>query len=133
MLVNEVLFNVYPTTLQDLGTRTVTLEVNGENWFIRTPDTVTTIGGSEGGAAAPKRREKKDPTSKGSLGTPMPGSIVEVLVESGDVVKEGQTLFKLSAMKMETEIKAPMSGIVSRILVAQNDSVETDDLIAQID
>ncbi|KAL7536959.1 hypothetical protein ACHAXR_008024, partial [Thalassiosira sp. AJA248-18] len=116
---------------EDLGTRTVTLEVNGEKWFIRTPDTVTTIGTSTGGGTV-KRREKKDPTVKGSLGTPMPGQIVAVNVEFGDEVKEGQTLFKLSAMKMETEIKAPMSGTVTKVLVEQNDSVEADDLLAEI-
>lgn len=102
-------------------------------WFIRTPDTVTTLDANPGqGGAAPKRREKKDPTNKGSLGTPMPGQIVACSVEDGDEVTEGQTLFKLSAMKMETEIKAPMSGTVTRVLVAQGDSVEADDLLAEI-
>ena len=117
---------------EDLGTRTVTLAVNGENWFIRTPDTVTTLESNTGGGKSVKRREKKDPTNKGSLGTPMPGQIVAVNVEDGDEVKEGQTLFKLSAMKMETEIKAPISGTVNRLLVENGDSVEADDLLAEI-
>jgi pyruvate carboxylase len=117
---------------KDLGTRTVTLEVNGEKWFIRTPDTVTPLESESGGGATLKRREKKDPTDKGSIGTPMPGQIVAVSVKEGDEVMEGQTLFKLSAMKMETEIKAPVAGTVTRVLVAQNDRVEGDDLLAQI-
>lgn len=118
---------------KDLGTRVVTLEVNGEKWFIRTPDIVTALEStSSSGGAAPKRREKKDPTEKGSLGTPMPGVIVAVTVEEGDEVEEGQTLFKLSAMKMETEIKAPIAGKVTRVTVEQNDSVEADDLLALI-
>ena len=116
---------------KNLGTRTVTLEVNGEKWFIRTPDTVTTLETS-GGGAAPKRRAKKDPTSKGSIGTPMPGVIVAVNVEEGDEVKEGQTLFKLSAMKMETEIKATISGKVIKVTVGESDNVEGDDLLAEI-
>ena len=119
---------------EDLGTRNVTLEVNGEKWFIRTPDVVTNLNDeSSGKPSSLKRREKKDPTARGSIGTPMPGQIVSVNVKVGDIVEERQTLFKLSAMKMETEIKAPISGKVTRILVAQNDSVEADDLIAQID
>mmetsp|Transcript_8219 Transcript_8219/g.17509 ORF Transcript_8219/g.17509 Transcript_8219/m.17509 type:complete len:1267 (-) Transcript_8219:28-3828(-) len=116
---------------KDLGTRTVTLEVNGEKWFIRTPDTVTTLESTSGGAA-PKRRAKKDPTDKGSLGSPMPGVIVAVNVEEGDEVEEGQTLFKLSAMKMETELKAQVSGKVTKITVEVNDNVEGDDLLAEI-
>ena len=118
--------------LQDLGTRTVTLEVNGEKWFIRTPDIVTTENSGDGSSGPAKRREKKDPTEKGSVGTPMPGQIVAVNVEDGDEVKEGQTLFKLSAMKMETEIKAPFSGTITRLLAKQGDSVEADDLLAEI-
>lgn len=118
---------------EDLGTRTVTLEVNGEKWFIRTPDTVTTVEEAcSGGGKSVKRREKKDPTMPGHIGTPMPGQIVAVNVEDGDPVKEGQTLFKLSAMKMETEIKAPISGTVTRVLVGEKDSVEADDLLAEV-
>ena len=117
---------------KDLGTRVVTLEVNGEKWFIRTPDTVTTLQSTMAGGVAPKRREKQDPTEKGSIGTPMPGMIVAVNVEEGDEVKEGQTLFKLSAMKMETEIKAPLAGVVTRVTVSAQDEVEGDDLLALI-
>jgi pyruvate carboxylase len=119
---------------KDLGTRTVTLEVNGEKWFIRTPDIVTQLvdESSGGSGTSLKRREKKDPTAKGSIGTPMPGQIVAVNVKEGDEVEEGQTLFKLSAMKMETEIKSPIAGKITRVLVAQNDSVEGDDLLAEV-
>lgn len=117
---------------EDLGTRVVTLEVNGEKWFIRTADTVTILQTTAGGTSAPKRREKKDPTEKGSVGTPMPGVIVAVSVKEGDQVEEGQALFKLSAMKMETEIKAPIAGVVTRVTVAINESVEGDDLLALI-
>ena len=119
---------------EDLGTRTVTLQVNGEHWYIRTPDTVTTVGSTtDAGLAAPKRRAKKDLTNKGDIGTAMPGQIVDVLVEEGCEVKEGQTLFKLSAMKMETEIKAPVGGVVSKVLAQNGDSVEANDLLAVIE
>mmetsp|Transcript_17 Transcript_17/g.30 ORF Transcript_17/g.30 Transcript_17/m.30 type:complete len:1213 (+) Transcript_17:326-3964(+) len=119
---------------EQLGSRAVTLEVNGERWFIRTPDTVTTLpsaGGAEGGAV--KRREKADPTSKGSLGAAMPGVLLQSLAKEGDIVEEGQTLFTLSAMKMETEVKAPIAGTIKRILVDCGDSVEADDLMAEIE
>ena len=119
---------------EDLGTRTVALLVNGEHWYIRTTDTVTTIGSTtEGGPAAPKRRVKKDPTNKGDVGAAMPGQIVEVFVEKDCEVEEGQTLFKLSAMKMETEIKAPVGGIVSKVLVQNGETVEANDLLAVIE
>lgn len=115
------------------GTRAVTLEVNGERWFIRTPDDVTPLLNVGGGGGGKKRREKADPTEKGNLGCPMPGVIVDVYVSEGDSVEEGQTLFKLSAMKMETELKAPISGVAKRVLVEANDNTEGDDLLVVIE
>ena len=62
----------------------------------------------------------------------MPGTIVAVSVEVGDEVKEGQTLLLISAMKMETEIKAPIAGTIERMLVEKGDSAEAGDLLAVI-
>ena len=119
---------------EDLGTRNVTLEVNGEKWFIRTPDTLTPeLMAGSGGGAVKVRREKSDPTNKGSIGCPMPGVLVDSYVEVGQEVEEGQTLFKLSAMKMETEIKSTITGVVKRVLVEAGDNVEGDDLLAEIE
>ena len=62
----------------------------------------------------------------------MPGTIVAVSVEVGDEVKKGQTLLLISAMKMETEIKAPITGTIERMLVEIGDSAESGDLLAVI-
>lgn len=117
----------------NLGTRAVTLEVNGERWFIRTPDNVTPLKAAGEGGGALKRKEKVDPTSKCSIGCPMPGVILETYVKEGDEVREGQTLFKLSAMKMETEIKSPLDGTMKRVLCGAGDNVEGDDLLAELE
>ena len=63
----------------------------------------------------------------------MPGVVVGVKVEAGDTVEEGDALFVLSAMKMETTVGAPRAGTVARILVNSGDAVEGDDLLAQIE
>jgi len=47
-----------------------------------------------------------------SLTAPMPGTVVKVLVEEGQVVEEGQLLLVLEAMKMEQPISAPHAGVV---------------------
>lgn len=118
---------------EQTGTRQVIMEVNGERWFLRMPDTVTPTEAAAGaGVGKVTRREKADPTSKGSIGSPMPGVIVGVNVKEGDVVEEGQTLFKLSAMKMETEIKSPVKGEAKRVLIETGDNVEGDDLLAEV-
>ena len=78
------------------------------------------------------RREKVG-SDGGDVGAPMPGVVVGVKVEAGDTVEEGDALFVLSAMKMETTVGAPRAGTVARILVNSGDAVEGDDLLAQIE
>jgi acetyl-CoA carboxylase biotin carboxyl carrier protein len=60
---------------------------------------------------------------------PMPGKILEVLVNVGDKVNEDDELLILEAMKMENPIYAPAGGVVKEIKVKVNDSVDTDQLM----
>ena len=54
---------------------------------------------------------------------PIPGSILDVLVKVGEVVSEGQTVFKMEAMKMENDISTVGGGTISSISVAVGDAV----------
>ena len=56
---------------------------------------------------------------------PMAAAVVEVAVAAGDVVRRGQRLIILEAMKMEHELFAPADARILRVLVAAGDSVET--------
>jgi 3-methylcrotonyl-CoA carboxylase alpha subunit len=60
----------------------------------------------------------------GGLTAPMPGKVVQVLVEAGATVKAGQALIVLEAMKMEHTISAPTDGVVSEIRFAAGELVE---------
>jgi len=64
---------------------------------------------------------------------PMPGKILEVLVNVGDAVNEDDELVILEAMKMENPIYAPVGGTIKEIKVKANDSVETDQLMLIIE
>lgn len=55
---------------------------------------------------------------------PMPGLIVKVAVNEGDLVKKGQVLVILESMKMQNELKSPREGKVTRVQVKAGDSVE---------
>jgi len=57
--------------------------------------------------------------------SPMPGNILKVNVVPGQVVKEGDVLVILEAMKMENEIMAPKDGTVTQVLVEKGANVET--------
>jgi 3-methylcrotonyl-CoA carboxylase alpha subunit len=60
----------------------------------------------------------------GTLTAPMPGSVVDVLVQPGQVVERGAPLMILEAMKMEHTIFAPAPGTVAEVLFGQGDQVK---------
>lgn len=64
---------------------------------------------------------------------PMPGLIVRVEVSEGDVVKPGQGLVIVEAMKMENELKAAVAARVARVLVAAGDIVERDQVLIDLE
>jgi biotin carboxyl carrier protein len=55
--------------------------------------------------------------------SPLPGVVVDVKVAAGDVVKAGQTVAVLEAMKMENDILAECDGVVASVSVKDGDSV----------
>jgi len=65
--------------------------------------------------------------------SPMPGSIWEIKSTVGQVVKAGDVLLILEAMKMENEIVAPQDGTVSAIHVNKSDTVDTGTLLVSMD
>jgi acetyl-CoA/propionyl-CoA carboxylase biotin carboxyl carrier protein len=70
-------------------------------------------------------------TAGGSLDAPMPGTVIDVRVEPGAAVAEGDTLVILESMKMELAIQAPADGVVADVFVATGDRVaQADPLIA---
>lgn len=71
--------------------------------------------------------------SAGLLEAPMPGKILELLVGEGAEVEEGDPVVILEAMKMENELKAPASGVVTSVSVAVSDSVEKNQTILEIE
>ena len=66
------------------------------------------------------------PITNNTLKTPLPGTILRILVKPGDVVSKDQTLFILEAMKMENNITADSAGTVKSILVEAGVSVHVN-------
>jgi len=69
----------------------------------------------------------------GEVPSPMPGLIVTVPVAVGDVVTQGQTVVILESMKMQNELKSPIDGTVSEILVEAGQSVEKNAMLIVIE
>ncbi len=83
-----------------------------------------------------ERRKFLSQLTKGSkklrIDSPMPGKIVEVLVNEGDTVTVGDTLLILEAMKMQNEILSEVSGAVAKVHVKPGQNVMKDELIMEI-
>ena len=69
----------------------------------------------------PVAMEDEDPS--GRLVSPLPGSVIQVLVDSGETVVKGQALMIIEAMKMEHTISAPKRGTVRQIYFSKGEQV----------
>ena len=78
-------------------------------------------------AAAPKAAEA--PAAGYKVTSPLPGSIIKVLVSEGQDVKKGDTLLTLESMKMENAVMADRDGKVTKIAVTAGQNVMQDDLL----
>ncbi|MEG1849175.1 MAG: biotin/lipoyl-containing protein [Oscillospiraceae bacterium] len=83
-------------------------------------------------AAAPAAVAVAEPGEGRQITAPMPGTILSVLVKPGDVVKSGQSLLILEAMKMENEIMAPCDGVITSVTTSVSAAVSTGDILCTI-
>lgn len=122
---------IYEVEVEDVNTRPVIALVDGERvevWpeevtpeFPVTRTEVPDLRRSE----APAPVAKPGTASNGlAVTSPLPGVIVSVDVKPGDVVKHGQTLCTLEAMKMKNAIRSTREGTIAEVLVANGDQVQ---------
>ena len=69
----------------------------------------------------------------GDISSSMPGNVVEVMAKEGEQVAIGDTLFIIEAMKMETEIKAQVAGLVVAVHINKGDRVTPGEALIQIE
>ena len=72
-------------------------------------------------------------SKEGHVTTTMPGNIVSVLVKEGDQVAAGDPVLVVEAMKVETEVKAPISGVVTGIFIQKGDRVTPSEVLVEIE
>lgn len=101
-----------------------TATVNGKSFTVKVAEGTV----APAAAAAPAASGNAVP-----LPSPLPGTVVKIVVAEGDEVAEGDVILVIEAMKMETEIKAPKAGIVREISVTQSQVVAAGDTLAMIE
>lgn len=84
-------------------------------------------------AAAPAPQAKAAPVPQGGikLTAPLPGTVLKFTVPNGSTVKENDVVLIIEAMKMENEIRANASGVIT-FIAAQGANVNSGDVIASI-
>jgi pyruvate carboxylase len=108
----------------DEGQCTLFFELNGQ------PRTVKVL--DKAMAASGKIRRKADDSDPAQVGAPMPGMIVNVC-DAGSAVKQGDRLFTIEAMKMETAVYADMDGKVAEVVATTGQRVEPHDLVVVLE
>ena len=83
--------------------------------------------------AAPAPQPKASaPAGANTIKAPMPGNILSVKVTAGQIIKKGDILLILEAMKMENEIMAPSDGTVAAVHVTKGSTVNTGDAMISL-
>lgn len=111
------------------GYRTVEFEVNGNRRKVKIKDKTQVIRGVLGEDNAFKTA---DTSNKLEVGASIPGSVVKILVNVGDKVKEGDSLIIIEAMKIETTVVATSEGIVEKIHVKEGQQVKASELLINL-
>jgi pyruvate carboxylase len=106
------------------GTRTLFFELNGQPREITVRDKALRV--------TERTHPKADPADPGQVGAPTAGVISSVAVQVNHAVERGEKLLTLEAMKMQSNIYAPVSGRVAKVLVTAGQQVEAKDLLVAI-
>jgi biotin carboxyl carrier protein len=68
-----------------------------------------------------------------TVSAPMPGTILDIAVQPGDRVSQGDTLCNLEAMKMKSPIRSPVEGSIAQVLISEGQNVAYGDLLFTLD
>lgn len=122
----------YNVKINEVEGQEIKLEVNGNPYNVVVDKEVkqkphTTVVNTRPAARVATGDMQRSSTPKQDAGnkiqSPLPGTILDVLVKVGDTVKEGQAVAILEAMKMENSITADVDGTVASIDVKPGDAV----------
>ena len=107
------------------GTRAVYFELNGVKREITVKDESIT--------STVVTKPKIDPSNSNQIGATMPGTVIKVLVQKGEKVQKGDHLIITEAMKMETTVQAPFTGVIKEVYASNGEAITTGDLLMEIE
>ncbi len=132
--------SIYTVEILDLQSRPIVAIVDGEQFEVWPEEGRTEPIRSPVPAASQPGTHTPAPTGAIPSGVaintrliraPIPGVILEVLVNQGDQVSYGQALFTIEAMKMRNSIRASRAGEVAEVFVTAGQTVNHDDRLLE--
>ncbi|HLS07892.1 pyruvate carboxylase [Lentibacillus sp.] len=107
------------------GTRVIYFELNGQQRQVVVKD--------ESVQSKVETRPKADQNNEKQIGASMPGTVVKVVCDKGEKVQKGDHLLINEAMKMETTVQAPFSGVIKDVYVKNGDAIAANDLLIEFE
>lgn len=135
--------NDYNVDINEVEGQEIKLDVNGTSYVVTVDQEIkqqpqrpvarpVAAAAQVAPAASGNVQKGNAPAAGNKVTTPLPGTILDVFVNVGDVVKSGQTVVLLEAMKMENNIEADCDGTVKEVKVRKGDSVLEGDVLVVI-
>ncbi len=103
-----------------------------EEIVVETLDEIVLDGGTQGAVKSNIASKRPRPSAEGDVVVGMPCNILDVLVHVGQTVAAGQAVLITEAMKMETEITAPIAGIVKAVHIVKGEPANPDEVLIEI-
>ncbi len=115
----------------------VRMSIDGveRRYSVRRSGTSVVVTSPEGSLTLTELPRYTDPSAlaaPGSLLAPMPGTVIRIGAEIGDIVEAGQSIIWVEAMKMEHTIRTDAAGVLDELRVAVGDQVDIGMLLAVI-
>ncbi|MFZ4741496.1 MAG: acetyl-CoA carboxylase biotin carboxyl carrier protein [Bacteroidales bacterium] len=132
--------NQYEVDINGIEDNIAQLEVNGTPYEItldreikqtKTPKLMRSVSipSTDSHPSVAKTSSPSAPKGGGNIKSPLPGVILDIYVKEGDIVKSGQKLLTLEAMKMENNIESDKEGKVISIKASKGDNVMEGDIL----
>ncbi len=103
-----------------------------EEVVVETLDEIVLDGGTQGAVKSNIASKRQRPAGEGDVVVSMPCNVLDVLVKVGQKVNAGQPVLITEAMKMETEITAPIAGTIKAVHVVKGESVNPNEVLIEI-
>jgi glutaconyl-CoA/methylmalonyl-CoA decarboxylase subunit gamma len=135
--------NQYDAEVLSIEDNIAEIEINGTRYSVevdktmqpvKTPKLVRSVSvpSTDAHPSIAKTSSPSSPKGAGTIKSPLPGVILDLFVKEGDIVKIGQRVLVLEAMKMENNIEADKAGTIISIAKHKGDAVMEGDVLIVI-